>query len=311
MSTSYENYEDIYDTLCLEYALGNITLEEAERVNEKAFEKYVSEKNQLDYYDDNHNKNYKQDRLLASGQDVSQAAGSLGRYLTNPDTVGGKATKALAKPAAKFGDGLEKGGRAVGKAVMKKPVSKEPKLVEAYNRKLNIWGKTVKIGGYLGSYVALYGLTPLCLAVPKTATAKLAAASASSAVSPATHIGMEVNAVQDKDIQSAVRWLAAKTAPLRNKFKALCDKYEGQKITPQLKGEFDKINAQGLAAVKQASAGLMHESVDENTDIVALFKEAGSLFDDKGDAVIYAINHADYTNPDTVQVIDEYIENYM
>ena len=307
MGSNYDIYNDIYDRLCLEYALGNIILEDAELANDMAYSKYITEKNQLDYYakpnDDN--------RLFFNFKDAKDATGVAAKYLTDPNTKGGKLTNALAKPAGKYAAGLEKGGRAIGKAVHKKPIKNDPKLLEAYNKKLNIWGKTVKVGGYLGPYVALYSLTPLATTLPKTASGKLTGFTVSSAVTPTTHIGMEINAAKDDDVQAAVRWLGKKTAPLRNKFKELCQKYEGRKITPQIKGEFDKVNAQGLAAVRKASMGMMHESVKGTSDIVSLFQEAATMYEDTADSVFYAINNADYSNPEVVETINNFIEGYM
>lgn len=312
MSTNYSKYEDIYHRICLEHSMGNISLAEAERVNDLAYEKYVSEKNQLDYYDDKHNANPDEGRFMANHKDVLDVAKSAGKYISNPDTAGGKVANAISKPVVAYNKKTEEIGRNIGKAVMKKPSVDNSKLVDAYNKKLNVWGKTVKVGAFLGPFAAIYALTPLALTVPKTASTKLAATTASSVASPTTHLGMEIGAAQDKDIQSAVKWLGAKTAPIRNKFRDLCTKYQNKQVTPQIKGEFDKVNAEGLAAIKQASMGLMHESVDDTQeDLVALFKEAGEMFEDTTDAVFYAINHADFSKPETAEAINEYIEKYM
>lgn len=312
MNSNYDKYEDIYHTICIEHALGYITLEEAERINDLAYEKYMTEKNQLDYYDDRHNANPDEGRLFANHKDVAGVAADAGRYITNPNTIGGKVAQKISDPVVTYNQKTEQLGRKMGQAVMKKPPVDNSKLVEAYNKKLNIWGKTVKVGAFLGPYLSIYALTPLAVTVPKTAAAKLAGGTISSAVSPTTHIGMEIGAAQDKDIQAIAKWIADKTAPLRNKVKQLCQKYQDQQVTPQIKGEFDKVNAQGLAAIKQASMGALHESAEDiNEDLVGLFEEAGRLFEEKSDAVFYAINHADFSNPEVVNVVNEYIEKYM
>ena len=124
---------------------------------------------------------------------------------------------------------------------------------------------------------------------------------------------MEIHAARDKDIEKGFKICADKIGALRSKLKALCNKHEGEKITPQLKGEFDKINAEGLAAIRQASIGFAGESTMDNIneDLVSLFHEAGKTHDDKVDALFYVINHADYTNPTVVESIDDYINEYM
>lgn len=311
MSTNYETYEDIYDTLCLECALGNITLEEAERVNEKAFEKYVSEKNQLDYYAANDPRG-DQNRLFSSASDVTKPVAKAGKKflddMADPHTKIGKAGKVLATPVRAYGNGLEKMGQTVGKAVEKKPVTNSPNLVSEYNKRIQQWGKKFKVGGVMGPYLAMYTLTPVAGLL-----GKLGFAAKAGLVVPRAHDVMNVYGMGDEDIRPILQKALGELTKIGNKAKALCQKFQGEVITPQVKGEFDKINAEGLAAIRRASTGMgvAHESSDENTDIVALFKEAGSLFDSTGDAIIYAINHADYTNPNTVQAIDDYIENYM
>ena len=324
--TNEERYNEIHDTLCLEYALGLVTLEVAEIANTQAYEKYILEKNQLDFYADKGNS--KDDKLVASPGDVIYGGKNMISKVTKPvgkvtgkvfsdfkddSTKLGKIGKAAATPARAFGDGLEKAGRNVGKMVTKKPITNDPNLVNRYNDRLNKWGKAIKVGGYLGTFAAIYAISPLAPALPKTAGAKATAYAASSVFSPSSHTAMEIHAARDKDIEKGFKICADKISVLRNKLKDLCNKHQGEQITPQLKGEFDKINAAGLAAIRQASIGFARESTmdDMNEDLISLFNEAGKLHDDKVDAIFYAINHADYTNSTVVESIDDYIDEYM